>query len=614
MSVITKMTFVNPPSLPLSPPRPPSFLSLRRRLEDTLLSLLPSLSETPNVKPLLSQLHAIALRSHLHLHPTIAPLLISSYSLSSPLSALSAFTLLPNPNFIRALSKCPPPVSLLAYIQTLRANFSPDAFALPLALKACPPNLKIAFSLYAHALKFGLLSQTDDIFVQNSFIDLFSKCLDPNSSRKVFDEMPHRDLVTYNSMISAHAKAGDPDAARELFDGMASPDVISYNAVLDGYARAGRADEAFSVFEHMPARTVVSWTTVVSGYIKAGDLVMARMLYDRMPHRNLVSWTIMIVGYTERGLIDEASALLDRMVGVEGLRPDEVAVLSLVSACGESGVLGFGRRVHGHINNAPALRKSTRVSNALVDMYSKCGCIDEAVKVFESIPNKDTISWNVMLQGLANHGHGRQALGLFARMQDAANVLPDGVTFVGVLCACARAGLVDEGLRHFTSMQSKHGVAPKVEHYGCMVDLFGRAGLLNEAFETVKTMPFEPNEVVWGSLLGACRTHNNVGLAEKVVDQLIKLEPANAGNYALLSNVYASVGQWQGVARVRLRMKELGAEKTPGRSSIEVDEVVHEFTVGDRSHPKAKRIYKMLHRLSEHVQMAGLETEELVTV
>ncbi|ERN06547.1 hypothetical protein AMTR_s00058p00115870 [Amborella trichopoda] len=220
--------------------------------------------------------------------------------------------------------------------------------------------------------------------------------------------MPHRDLVTYNSMISAHAKAGDPDAARELFDGMASPDVISYNAVLDGYARAGRADEAFSVFEHMPARTVVSWTTVVSGYIKAGDLVMARMLYDRMPHRNLVSWTIMIVGYTERGLIDEASALLDRMVGVEGLRPDEVAVLSLVSACGESGVLGFGRRVHGHINNAPALRKSTRVSNALVDMYSKCGCIDEAVKVFESIPNKDTISWNVMLQGLANHGHGRR--------------------------------------------------------------------------------------------------------------------------------------------------------------------------------------------------------------
>ncbi|KAL5718558.1 hypothetical protein ACHQM5_011447 [Ranunculus cassubicifolius] len=209
---------------------------------------------------------------------------------------------------------------------------------------------------------------------------------------------------------------------------------------------------------------------------------------------------------------------------------------------------------------------------------------------------RDVVSWNSIVQGLATHGHGVKALEVFSRMIDE-GVAPDGVTFIGVLCACTHVGLVNDGRRYFSVMERDYGLVPQVEHYGWMIDLLGRGGLLKEAFELIKNMPMEPNAIIWGTLLGACRMHNNVELAEKAVDRLVKLNPSDANNYSVMSNIYVAAGQWDDSAKVRLQMKGTSTQKQAGASLIEINDKVHEFTVADRSHPESSRIYQMIDRL-----------------
>ncbi|KAL5723024.1 Pentatricopeptide repeat-containing protein [Ranunculus cassubicifolius] len=586
--------------------RTPTWVS-RRRLLEQKISDIHKCTNLHHVK----QIQAQIFKSNLHQDPYVAPKLITAFSLCRQMSlALNVFNLIPEPNvllyntLIRAYTQnALHSQAFSTFFRMQRNHVFPDNFTFPYLLKACSCQFGVRQVQMIHGqiekFGFGL-----DIFVPNALIDSYSKCgvLGVDAAKKLFDEMPERDVVSWNSMISGLVKAKELGEARKLFDEMPERDIVSWNTVLDGYVKSGVMNEAFELFEKMPERNVVSWSTMVSGYSKVGDMDMARFLFDRMPVKNLVPWTIMISGYAERGLSKEAYSLFEKMER-SGLKPDNGTFISILTACAESGMLGLGKMIHASIQRYK-LRHSTRVCNALIDMYAKCGNLDKAMSVFDGMVERDVVSWNSIVQGLATHGHGEKALEVFARMIDE-GVAPDGVTFIGVLCACTHVGLVNDGRRYFSVMERDYGLVPQVEHYGCMIDLLGRGGLLKEAFELIKNMPMEPNAIIWGTLLGACRMHNNVELAEKAVDRLVKLNPSDANNYSVMSNIYAAAGQWDDFAKVRLQMKATSTQKQAGASLIEINDKVHEFTVADRSHPESSRIYQMIDRLGQHLKKVG---------
>ncbi|KAK9039450.1 hypothetical protein V6N11_014650 [Hibiscus sabdariffa] len=443
-----------------------------------------------------------------------------------------------------------------------------NSLTYPFLLKACH-CLKMVEMIHTQMEKNGFFS---DIFVPNALIDNYSKfgALGVKAALRLFMVMGDRDAVSWNSMVGGLLRVGELREARKLFDEMPERNIVSWNSILNGYVKEGKLEEAFELFENMPQRNIVSWSTMVMGYSKVGDMDMARAFFDKMPIKTLVPWTIIISGYAEKGFAKEAIALCDHMLQ-DGFELDDGAIISILAACAKSGSLAVGVKVHDSIE-MHKVRCSVAVCNALVNMYAKCGSLDRAWSVFNGMSKRDVVSWNIMLHAFAVHGHGREALHVFKRMKKE-GFNPDRVTFVGVLCACSHAGLIDEGIQCFYTMEKDYGVVPGIEHYGCMIDLLGRGGRLKEAFMLVHSMPFEPNAIIWGTLLGACRLHGATELAEKVHDHH-KLDSSDPGNYSVLANIFAAAGDWDGVSTVRLRMKSIGVQKPSGASSIEIDNEV----------------------------------------
>ncbi|XP_010502875.1 PREDICTED: pentatricopeptide repeat-containing protein At3g29230 [Camelina sativa] len=594
------------------PVRAPSWVSSRRIFEERLQEL-PKCANLSQVK----QLHAQIIRRNLHQDLHIAPKLISALSLCRQTGlALRVFNQVSEPNvhlcnsLIRAHAlNSQPYQAFFVFSEMQRFGLFADNFTYPFLLKACSGQswLPVVKMMHSHIEKLGLSS---DIYVPNALIDCYSRCggLGVREAMKLFEKMGERDTVSWNSMLGGLVKAGELRDARQLFDEMPQRDLISWNTMLDGYARCREMSKAFELFEKMPERNTVSWSTMVMGYSKAGDMEMAKIMFDKMPlpAKNVVTWTIIIAGYAEKGLVKEADKLVDQMVA-SGLRFDAAAAISILAACAESGLLSLGVRVHSIIKRSN-LNSNASVLNALLDMYAKCGSLEKAFDVFNNMPKKDLVSWNTMLHGLGVHGHGKEAIELFSRMRRE-GIRPDKVTFIAVLCSCNHAGLIDEGVDYFYSMEKVYDLVPQVEHYGCLVDLLGRGGRLKEAVKVVQTMPMKPNVVIWGALLGACRMHNNVDLAKEILDPLVKLDSSDPGNYTLLSNIYAAAEDWAGVADIRSKMKSMGVEKPSGASSVELEDGIHEFTVFDKSHPKSDQIYQMLGSLNEPP-----DTGELVAV
>lgn len=285
------------------------------------------------------------------------------------------------------------------------------------------------------------------------------------------------------------------------------------------------------------------------------------------------------------------------------IRPNEITLVGLIGACADLGALTQGLWAHAYLQKH-GLELNCFVGTSLIDVYSKCGCINLAAQVFDSLPKRDTKCYNSMIRGLAIHGLARPAIELFNNM-GREGVSVDDVTFVVTMCACAHAGLVDEGRRCFDSIKEVYGIEPKIEHYGCLVDLLGRAGWLDEAHEVVLKMPMMPNSVLWRSLLGASRIHGNKELGELALGHLIELEPESGGNYVLLSNIYANMSHWEDVRSVRKVMKDKGINKIPGHSLIEMDGEIHEFIIGDRAHPKSREIYAMLDEMGRKLLAHG---------
>ncbi|CAL5019771.1 unnamed protein product [Urochloa decumbens] len=348
---------------------------------------------------------------------------------------------------------------------------------------------------------------------------------------------------------------------------------------------------ALQLFDLMPVRSVVTYNTMISGLMRNGLVDAAFEVFDGLPEPDKVSWTALIDGCVKNGRHDEAIDCFRAML-LDGVDPDYVTLIAVISACAEVGALGLGMWVHRLVVRQ-ALERNVRVTNSLIDMYARCGQAELAAQVFGSMRKRTVVSWNSMIVGLAANGRCTDAIELFEEMRRQ-GFKPDVVTLTGVLTACSHAGLTDQGLRYYDLMTTEHGVASRMEHYGCVVDLLGRAGRLDEAMRVVETMPMQPNEVVLGALLAGCRMHGDLGMAEQLMQHLLELDPGGDANYVLLSNIYAAVGKWDGAGKVRSLMKARGLKKRPGYSALEVDGDVHEFVSGDRSHPQAEEIGQML--------------------
>ncbi|MED6173947.1 hypothetical protein PIB30_064461 [Stylosanthes scabra] len=503
-----------------------------------------------------------------------------------------------------------------------------DRYSFSLALKACSQGglLKEAMQVY------GLLSKTylcSDVFLQNCLVGLFVRCGCVEFARQVFDRMPERDTVSYNSMIDGYVKCGVVEKARELFDGMLleernlitwnsmiggyvrcedgldlawsmfeempERDLVSWNTMIGGCVKHEKMEDAQALFDEMPERDLVSWVTMIDGYAKSGNVAASRSLFDEMPRRDVISCNSMMAGYVQNGYCIEALKLFHDMRRATNMLPDDTTLLIVLTAIAQLGQVDFGIAIHRYVNdNGHSL--SGKLGVALIDMYSKCGSIENAISVFESIERKCVDHWNALISGLAIHGMGEMAFEFLMEMERL-SITPDDITFIGLLSACGHAGMLKEGLICFEVMQKVYNLEPKVQHYGCIVDMFSRAGKVEQAKQFIQMMPFEPNDVIWKTLISACQIHQNFSVGEPVAKQLIQLSSCSPSSYVLLSNIYASLGMWENVKRVRTEMKERNLKKVPGCSWIELEGSVHQFSVQDKTHPQVNEIYSLLNSL-----------------
>ncbi|VFQ77349.1 unnamed protein product [Cuscuta campestris] len=455
-----------------------------------------------------------------------------------------------------------------------------------------------------------------------------------DEARKLYDMMPVKDVVSMTSMIGGYCLAGRVDEAREIFDGMKVKNVFSWTSMVTGYAQNGKVDIARKLFEVMPEKNEVSWTSMLLGYTQSerieeawklfeempvkptgacnaiilgvgqnGEVDKARMVFDSTKEKDEKTWSAMIKVYERKGFELKALSLF-RLMQSKGVRPNFPSLISILSVCASLATLDCGREIHASLIRSK-FDDDVYVSSVLITMYFKCGDLVRARSVFDRSSSKDTVMWNSIITGYAQNGLGEEALDFFREMC-LQGIAPDVVTFVGLLTACSYTGKVKEAQDIFDYMKSKYLVEPETAHYACMVDLLGRAGRLTEAIDLAEKMPVAADAVIWGSLLGACRMHMNLDLAEVAAKQLLKLEPQKPGPYVLLSNIYATKGRWGDVAAVRKDMRSRKLSKSPGCSWLEVEKKVHMFTGGEsKPHPEHQTIIKMLDKLGSMLKEAG---------
>ncbi|XP_058084038.1 pentatricopeptide repeat-containing protein At4g02750-like [Magnolia sinica] len=368
------------------------------------------------------------------------------------------------------------------------------------------------------------------------------------------------------ALIGGYANLDDCIALHQVFDEVSLKTVALWNSLISGYMDLGFVGEARAAFETMPERNIVSWTSLVNGYVCNRMLDEASCCFNRMPERNVISWTVMISGYEQNGRFFESLELFLSM-RESGIQPNQSTLSAVLSSCAGCSSLLIGRQIHVCILKS-GLPVDVVLSSSLVDMYAKCGDVDAAVHIFESMENKNLVSWNSIIGGYARHGLSARALEQFKRMTED-GPRPDHITFVSVLSACGHGGLVVEGERYFASMEGEYGIKAGMEHYTCMVDLYGRAGHLDKAVKFIETMPFEPDVVIWGSLLGACGVHSSLEIGSHAAKSIHSLEQDHPAIYMLLSKIHGDRGAWDKVIELREMMKKMGAKKQKGSSWVE---------------------------------------------
>lgn len=476
-------------------------------------------------------------------------------------------------------------------------GFEPDGYTFTALAKSCGLDGAVweGQELHCHAFKTGLCL---DLYVSTSLVDMYAKFGRMGCASKVFDEMTETSRVSWTALICGYARSGDMDNARRLFGTMPERDSAAFNAMIDGYVKLGDMGAARSLFDEMMDRNVVSWTSMIYGYCHLGYVEAAKSLFDSMPKKNLVSWNVMIGGYCQNKQPHEALKLFHEMQSTTSIEPDAVTIVSILPAIAHFGALDLGHWVHEFVQRKK-LDRLTNICTALVDMYAKCGEVTKAKSLFDEMPEKETASWNALINGFAVNGHGKEALEVFLEMQRE-KFKPNNITFVGVLSACNHCGLVEEGKRWFRKMEN-FGLIPQIEHYGCMVDLLGRAGCLEEAEKLIESMPYDVNGMILSSFLFACGYCEDVTRANRILKQAIKLEPWNDVNYVTLRNLYARNRRWSDADDVKSLMHKNQADKVIGCSVIEVDGRIKQFVAGDMMHTSWEAIHLTLVQSWKHM-------------
>ncbi|KAL2555445.1 Tetratricopeptide repeat (TPR)-like superfamily protein [Forsythia ovata] len=491
---------------------------------------------------------------------------------------------------------------VLLFRKMMRENVKPNCYTLPVVLKACGKFLALRECEGVHcvAVKSGFISNT---YTGTTLIELYSGKGRVECAFRVFTEMVLRNVIAWTAMIQAYVANGDMVLARRLFNLAPERDVVMWNRMVSAYIECGDMMEAKRLFDVMPGKDLMSWNTLLHGYANNGDLEGCERLFEQMQERNVFSWNGLIGAYSQNERYIEVLDAFKRMLRDTDVQPNDATLVNVLTACARLGALDLGKWVHVYAESN-GYKQNVYVCNGLIDLYAKCGVVESAVHVFRSMDNKDLISWNTIINGLAVHGHGADALSLFNEMKNNGEKL-DGITFIGILCACSHMGLVDDGLSYFHSMTNEYSIEPRIEHYGCMVDLLARAGLLEQAVEFIKKMPIAADCVIWTSLLAASRIHKKIKFAELSLQKLIELDPKNPANYVMLSNIYGEARKWEDLARLKVAIRDTGSKKQPGCSSIATDDGIVEFYSFDERHSKTEEIYSALKGLMKLLRLSG---------
>ncbi|WCJ30133.1 Pentatricopeptide repeat (PPR) superfamily protein [Euphorbia peplus] len=472
-------------------------------------------------------------------------------------------------------------------------------------------ELRLGMEIQCLVIKLGFCSY---ISVLTSLISLYSKCGDVETAKVLFRDIGRKDLVSYNAMISGYSCNGETGSSVRLFrELVASGEKIHPSSIVGlipvyfpfGHLYLTNSIYGFCVRTGTVSHSSIS-TALITVYIKLNEIESAEKLFHETSEKTLASWNAMISGYTQNGLTESAISLF-REMQMSNVCPNPVTVTSILSACAQLGALSLGKWVHGLVKNE-SFERNIYVSTALIDMYAKCGSIIEARRLFDLMPEKNVVTWNAMISGYGLHGHGHKALELFYKILNS-DIRPTKASFLSVLYACSHAGLVTEANEIFHCMVHDYKYEPLAEHYACVVDIFGRAGKLQDALQFIKGMPVEPGPPVWGAFLGACMIHKDTKLAHLASERLLELDPQNMGYYVLMSNIYSAERNYPQAALVRKTAKQRKLVKTPGCTLIEVGQVPHVFISGDRSHPQSTAIYAELEKLTGKMKEAGYQAD-----
>ncbi|WOL17895.1 hypothetical protein Cni_G26688 [Canna indica] len=526
----------------------------------------------------------------------------------------------------------------------VQRGVEPDEFTYPPVLKACGNMLDLEFGREVHKSIYGSGRQWN-LFVQNAVVAMYARCGALEIARKLFEEMPERDVVSWNSIVSGYASRRMWEEAFELFERMRAEgsevNSITWNTIVGGYLQKGNPREALRLISEVIAcGSEVDFVTLVVGlsacshigslklgkeihgfairsccdgletvrnalitmYSRCEHMDHAWLLFQRAGIRSLITWNSVIAGYGLYDKAEEASFVFRDMVH-SGVQPNYVTIVTYLALCARVANLQHGRELHCYITKHE-FKGYRLLWNSLIDMYSKSGKILLAKRVFDWMIDRDQVSYSSMIAGYGTQGEGIAALELFDKMIDS-GMKPDHINMIAVLSACSHCGLVSQGQKLFNMMVETYGIAPQMEHYSCMVDLLARAGLVSKAEELLKKAPVPPTAAMWAALLGACQVYENKEIGQRAAKKLLEMKTDNAGHYVLIANMYAAAGCWDELAKVRTMMRDLGVRKTPGLAWADLGNGFHPFLVGDRSNPLAPEIYEMLDTLTGQMSDSG---------
>ncbi|KAI3451103.1 hypothetical protein Pfo_007768 [Paulownia fortunei] len=475
-------------------------------------------------------------------------------------------------------------------------------------------SLHMQMGQVEHALAQFEEMKEHDVISWNSIIAGYNQCGFDAKALKMFSEMLKEsklkpDRYTLASVLSACANLEELEIGKQIHAYIIRTEFDTSGAVgnslISMYSKCGAVEIAQKILQKRGTSTlnIIAFTALLDGYIKLGDINPARQIFDSLEDRDVVAWTAMIVGYAQNGHNNDAMELFKSMVK-EGPVPNNYTLAAILSISSNLASLNHGKQIH-----ATALKlgeaSSVSVSNALINMYARAGNINSARKAFILVQQRrDAVSWTSMIIALAQHGLAEDALQLFEDMLSL-DIKPDHITYVGVLSACTHVGLVEKGRNYFRKMKDVHGIEPTSSHCACMIDLFGRAGLLGEAQDFIESMPIEPDVIAWGSLLASCKVHKNVELAVIAAERMLSIEPDNSGAYSALANVYSACGKWEEAAKVRKSMKDRQVKKEQGISWLQIKSEVHVFGADDALHPQRDAIYQMMAKIWEEIKKMG---------